>query len=184
MRKALIPLMISLIAYTFSSCKYYAPVPENSQDDNTYNEEFYNEIGKGRWIWDDSEGEECGLKVIDCFMNKDSETLKDLFCNYVKNTHDLDSEIDEAFGVIKEDIVSCGKFRIGSSDSFDEGVRVYADTSCTVPIKTSDDEEFEICIFSCIENIEKPNLVGLKMVSIYSDDTLIYTVGEREIIYY
>lgn len=183
MRKGLMLLIVSLLMYTFSSCKYYDSVHESGQDDNIYNTEIYNEIGKERWDWDDSEGEECGLKVIDCFINKDSETLKDLFCNYVKNTHDLDSEIEEAFGVIKEEIVSYDKFRIGSADSFEEGVRVYADISCTVPVKTSDDEEFEICIFSYIENSEKPNLVGLKMISIYSDDTLICTVGEREIIH-
>lgn len=183
MRKCLILLIVPLITYTFSSCENYDSVYERSKDDNVYNDNFYNEVGKGRWISDDLEGEECGLKVIDCFINKDSETLKNLFCNYVKNTHDLDSEIEEAFGAIKEEIVSYDKFRIGSVDSFEEGVRVYADISCTIPVKTSDDEEFEICIFSYIENSERPNLVGLKMVSIYSDDTLICTVGEREIIH-
>lgn len=100
-----------------------------------------------------------------------------------KKSHDLDEEIEEAFEVIEEKIVSYDNFRIGSADSFEEGVRVYADVSCTIPVKTSDEKEYEICIFSYIENSKKPNLVGLKMVSVYSDDKLICTVGEREVIH-
>ncbi|MCM1509070.1 MAG: hypothetical protein NC177_18320, partial [Ruminococcus flavefaciens] len=89
MRKGLIPFAVSLIICTLGSCKKYdEPVNESGGRDKYNIGEIYNEVGKlydgleknkselgkERWDWDDSVGDECALKVIDCFINKDSET--------------------------------------------------------------------------------------------------------------
>ena len=125
MRKALIPLMVSLIAYTFSSCKYHAPAPESSQDDNIYTTvttEIYNDFAKERWDWDDSDGDECALKVIDCFINKDSETLKEMFCSRARNIPDFDEHINEAFAFIDGNIISYDDYIASCSEvAYEEG---------------------------------------------------------------
>ncbi|MGN0655591.1 MAG: DUF5104 domain-containing protein, partial [Ruminiclostridium sp.] len=35
--------------------------------------------------------------IVECFNNEDIEGLKDMFCDYVKDRHDLDAEISNAF---------------------------------------------------------------------------------------
>ena len=35
--------------------------------------------------------------IVECFNNEDVEGLKDMFCDYAKDRHDLDAEISDAF---------------------------------------------------------------------------------------
>lgn len=126
MRKVFLLLIISLITCTLGSCKYYDSVYEESQDDDVYdsedNSEIYNEFGKERWDWDDSDGDECALKVIDCFINKDSETLKEMFCSRAKIDPDFDKKIEEAFEFIDGNIISYDDYiACDSGVEYDEG---------------------------------------------------------------
>lgn len=120
MRKGLMLPIVLLITCSLGSCKYYDPVNESGQTDNI--NEIYSKLGNERWDWDDSDGDECALKVIDCFINKDSETLKELFCSRAKNSVDFDKQIDEAFEFIDGNIISYNDyFPTDSSTSYDEG---------------------------------------------------------------
>lgn len=182
MRKALIPLMFSLIAYTFSSCKYYAPVPENIQDDNIYTTvttEIHNDFAKERWDWDDSEGDECALKVMDCFINKDSETLKEMFCSKAKIRPDFDEQINEAFEFIDGNIISYDDY-IASMDevAYDEGkvVRKYH-APVTDHIKTDKNRTYKITInlYTVLDKDE--GRVGITSLTVRENKDNAYRVG-------
>jgi len=185
MRKALIPLIVSLIAYTFSSCKYYAPVPENIQDDNIYTTvttEIHNDFAKERWDWDDSEGDECALKVMDCFINKDSETLKEMFCSKAKIRPDLDEQISEAFEFIEGNIISYDDY-IASYDevAYEEGKVV---ERCYVPIiddiKTDKKRTYKIVISLYTVFNEDEGRVGITSLTIYENEDNAYRLGLPE----
>jgi len=185
MRKALIPLMFSLIAYTFSSCKYYAPVPENIQDDNIYTTvttEIHNDFAKERWDWDDSDGDECALKVMDCFINKDSETLKEMFCSKAKIRPDFDEQINEAFEFIDGNIISYDDY-IASMDevAYEEGKAV---ERYYVPIiddiKTDKNRTYKIAIRLYTVFDEDEGRVGITSVTIRENDDNIYRFGLPE----
>ena len=124
-------------------------------------------------------GGKVGLEILRCFNEYDSESLKEMYSTFIKNTHDLDSEIEEAFTVIDGEIVSYDNFIIGGEKNRLEGEPVYSDVSCTIPVKTSNDENFDICIFY-IAVCKNENKIGLKMVSIFKEDELICTIGERK----
>ncbi len=182
MRKALIPLMVSLIAYTFSSCKYYAPVPENSQDDNIYTTvttEIHNDFAKERWDWDDSEGDECALKVMDCFINKDSETLKEMFCSKAKIRPDFDEQINEAFEFIDGNIISYDDYIIScSSVSYDDGKlveRYYGPIIRNVKTDTQRTYKLYVNLYTVYNKDE--GRIGINSFSIYEDESNEHTVG-------
>ena len=182
MRKALIPLMISLIAYTFSSCKYYAPVPESSQDDNIYTTvttEIHNDFAKERWDWDDSEGDECALKVMDCFINKDSEALKELFCSKAKIRPDFDEQINEAFAFIDGNIISYDDYIAGSNEvAYEEGKAVERYYGSIIDnIKTDKNRTYKITINLYTVLDEDKGRVGITSLTIRENTDNAYRLG-------
>ena len=58
------------------------------------------------YITPDQQADNLTVQIFDCFLNNDSETLKNLFSLNVQESHDLDTEIQEAFDYIGGDIIS------------------------------------------------------------------------------
>lgn len=58
-------------------------------------------------------GSKNGLEIIRCLNEHDSEALKGLFCERIKRTHDLDSEIENAFGVFDTPITKFDPIGVG-----------------------------------------------------------------------
>mgnify|MGYP004658680783 CR=1 FL=1 len=123
---------------------------------------------------------EFGLEILKCFNEHDSETLKDMFCPYVQQTHDLDSEIAGAFKIIDNEIISYGNFIGGGETLYEEGNIIYKDITCRMPIKLSNDEKYSIYFFYMKTN-KNEELVGIKRISIYNEelDTLLCTIGSE-----
>lgn len=153
---------------------------------------FNNCIHKFTADGDGINGKNIGESIIQSLNDKDSESLKALFSDYVKKHHDLDEEIDTAFSVINEEIVSHGVVSVGSTDSTRNGKVVYDEFRGTVPVTTSDENKY-IITFDYIETSPNENTVGLKRVSIFRDppednddirDYLICLIGHEEIIYW
>ena len=153
---------------------------------------FNNCIEKFTEESDGVSGENIGESIIQSLNNKDSESLKALFSDYVKKRHDLDEEIDTAFSVINEEIVSHGVVSVGSTDSTRNGKVVYDEFRGTVPVTTSDEKKY-IITFCYIETSPNDNIVGLKRVSIFREppedsdnieDYLLCIIGHEEIIYW
>lgn len=184
MRKGLMLLIVSLITCMFGSCKYYDPMYESGQDDNVYdneyNNEIYNKIGNERWIWDDSVGDECALKVIDCFINKDSETLKEMFCSRAKIDPDFDKQIDEAFEYINGNIISYDDYiPSASSANYDEGKLVERFYSPRIKnIKTDAKRTYKIVINLYTVYDKDEERVGINSLTVRenSEDS-VYRLG-------
>lgn len=125
-------------------------------------------------------GGKIGFEILRCFNEHDSETLKDMFCPYVQRTHDLDSEIAEAFEIIDNEIISYGNFISGGETLYEEGNIIYKDITCRMPIKMTNNEKYNICFFY-METNKNENLVGIKRISIYNEepDTLLCIVGSE-----
>lgn len=67
--------------------------------------------------------------ILECLKTGEKEELKALFCEEVKNTHDLDKEIQEAIEFIDGEIIDDGTM-IGMSkggESISDGVTVKLD---------------------------------------------------------
>ena len=55
--------------------------------------------------------EQCEI-VMNAFINKDNTTLKELFCDTIIQTHDLDAEFNEALNFINGNVVSYSEHSI------------------------------------------------------------------------
>ena len=182
MRKLIISMIFALLMFMFRNYKY-DNVPDNgSKSDSVQGEKIvyvYEEIGKERWGWDDSPGEECAVNVMDCFINKDVEGLKNLFCEKVNHDTDLEKEITEAFEFIDGNIISYDDdISCTSRVAYDEGKvseRYYG--PFVGNIKTDKNKEYamNIGLYTVFEKDD--GYVGVAAIVISNSDDDDITVG-------
>lgn len=106
--------------------------------------------------------------VMDGFTNQNIEVLKDLFCDEIKNTHDLDEEIQAAFEFIQGNIVSYDLSMYGpSGEEVRDGKVVSKDRSINVEkIITDLDNEYKICFGYYLVNDEHEDRIGITFITI------------------
>lgn len=83
-KKISVLLILSLIVLFSTGCDYFPP------DGSTF-------ISNVIDAFDRIDRQKLARDIVECFNNEDVEGLKDMFCNYVKDRHDLDAEISNAF---------------------------------------------------------------------------------------
>lgn len=73
--------------------------------------------------------------IIHCFIEKDKEALKALFCEQVRNQPGFDEEIDRAFEYFQGDIYIDAQIETSASggESYRDGVRTDWDVSPDIP---------------------------------------------------
>ncbi|MCM1525045.1 MAG: DUF5104 domain-containing protein, partial [Ruminococcus sp.] len=123
--------------------------------------------------------DECALKVIDCFINKDSETLKELFCSKVKNKVDFDEQIDEAFEFVKGNIISYDDHITSSSSvDYDEGKLVKRHYGPSIKnIKTDAKRTYKLYINLYTVYDKDEEQVGITSLTIYENEDSEYRLG-------
>lgn len=106
--------------------------------------------------------------VMDCFTDQNVEVLKDLFCDEIKNTHDLDEEIQAAFEFIQGNIVSYDLSMYGpSGEEVRDGKVVLKDRSINVDkIITDLDNEYKIAFNYYLVNEEHKDMVGITFITV------------------
>jgi len=121
-------------------------------------------------------------EIMECFINKDKETLKGFFSEYVINKYpDIDSQIDEAFNFLDGEIVSYDEPNSRASGPSDR--KSYGGT--TLNIFTDKDTKYKISFTGWLSNSEQPDKVGIIRVKIanmtgeYDDNKLLY-IGEPQ----
>ncbi|MDE7293505.1 MAG: DUF5104 domain-containing protein [Oscillospiraceae bacterium] len=124
-------------------------------------------------------GGRMGLEILHCFNEKDSEGLKEMFCDLIKNTHDLDSEIEEAFAVIDKPIISYRPFQIGGEEYRREGVITKSWISADIQnVKISEEERYDVVFSANLVTGKGDVFIGVDRIAIYDDnDNLICTIG-------
>lgn len=157
-------LVTVIISYLFSGCgRFFSDLDE-------YLESSRSKIGG-----------DMGLEILRCFSEKDTEGLKKMFCGYIKNTHDLDSEIEKAFTVINKPIISHKPIQIGGEEYLDDGVITKSRISTTIDdVTISDKEKYDIFFAAYLVTNKGDNLIGVSVIDIYDDNNkLICSIGEH-----
>lgn len=122
----------------------------------------------------EKQGKQMAEKIYDYFKNRDSEGLKSLFSEHIKETHDLDKELQDAFGFIDGDFVSFEySYGVAGSMSQDgKGEVVFKKLKGTVKkIKTTTDKTYEINFDSFIISRDDESYLGINRIGLhYIDD--------------
>lgn len=124
-------------------------------------------------IWDKTDSEEYKspgnlakerqAEIMACFINKDAETIKSFFSEYVIETHpDIDSQIDEAFNFLDGEIVSYDEPFTRASGSYNR--KSYG--ACTMNIITDKETEYRIDFMGQLTNDENPERIGVRCITI------------------
>jgi len=107
--------------------------------------------------------------IIEHVVNKDKEALKEMFCEHVKNTHDLDAEIETFLDTIDGEIVSYDHprgYRGGGSIREYEGVVEQLLYGRIDNIKTNEGRVYTIGFDSYEVCNEHPDYVGVCYIRI------------------
>ena len=119
--------------------------------------------------------------ILECLKTGEKEELKALFCERVKNTHNLDKEIQEAIDFIDGEIVEDGKW-IGMSEggkSVDEGVVVKLDIHPSIiDLKTDNQNTYSIFFDTYLVYNDKKENVGMTYIIISDEKDNQILIGE------
>ena len=119
--------------------------------------------------------------ILECLKTGEKEELKALFCESVKNTHNLDKEIQEAIDFVDGEIVEDGKW-IGMSEggkSVDEGVVVKLDIHPSIiDLKTDNQNTYSIFFDTYLVYNDKKENVGMTYIIISDEKDNQILIGE------
>lgn len=142
-KKISVLFILSLIILFSTGCDYFPP------DGSTF-------ISNVIDAFDRIDRQKLARDIVECFSNEDIEGLKDMFCDYVKDRHDLDAEISNAFDYLNGRITKWD-YEIGpESESIEYGRATYLQfCSMLVDISTeSDDANTYKISYCCYERCD------------------------------
>ena len=117
-------------------------------------------------------------EIMDCFINKDAETIKSFFSEYVIETYpDIDTQIDKAFNFLDGEIISYDEPFSSASGSKDR--KAYgADTRNIITDKGT---EYKISFKGWLTNSKETNKVGVICIKVIDmTDEYDYSKNEKE----
>lgn len=131
--------------------------------------------------------------VLNAFKTGETEDLKDLFCKKVADSHDLESELNNAISFIDGKIVSVGRRypMCETGSKYRDGVKVDSHISPSLEkIKTDTHHYYDISFFSYLIYAGDEDCVGMAELTVVETDKKghftepenRYTVGEA--VYY
>ncbi len=108
------------------------------------------------------------IEIMDCFLNKDNEGIKDLMSPYVQQNYALDTEIEEAFEYIDGDIVSYDEPKFGASAaaSDESGWKLYEYYGSTENVITDKGTEYKISFKGWCIYRDDDSKVGVNLIHI------------------
>ena len=126
-------------------------------------DEIFNKITSGESKVPSTLAKERQTEIMECFINKDGETLKSFFSEYViENYPDLDTQIEMALNFLDGEIVSYDEPFPVAMGGFDR--KFYgADTRNII---TDKDTEYKIIFHGWLTNDEKPKEVGVYCITV------------------
>lgn len=105
-------------------------------------------------------------EIMECFINKDAETLKSFFSEYVIEAYpDIDTQIDEAFNFLDGEIASYDE-----PFSSESGIKEKKDYGATTrKILTDKGTEYTIAFKGWLSNKEDPLKEGITVIVIRNE---------------
>lgn len=129
-------------------------------------------------------------EVLQCFIDNDTETLKNMFCATSQRNQDLENEIEKAMHLIDGEICDYSFSRSSESKSVDDGELSLYEYSLQIDeIKTTAGETYLISFGYREVCLENPNSIGIMSMSVYkknensTDATLWEKVQIGEYVY-
>ncbi|MCM1298409.1 MAG: DUF5104 domain-containing protein [Firmicutes bacterium] len=108
--------------------------------------------------------EEKGEEIMDCIKSDDRETLKEMFCDELKNSEDFDQVLEKALDFIDGGIISCENVGgSGGRSSVREDIRPKF-----VDVKTDAGKSYTISISIYIKHTD-PAKLGIRYFDIWLD---------------
>ncbi|MBP0960222.1 MAG: DUF5104 domain-containing protein, partial [Oscillospiraceae bacterium] len=107
-------------------------------------------------------------EVLQCFIDNDTETLKNMFCATSQRNQDLENEIEKAMHLIDGEICDYSFSRSSESKSVDDGELSLYEYSLQIDeIKTTAGETYLISFGYREVCLENPNSIGIMSMSVY-----------------
>lgn len=109
--------------------------------------------------------EATAMKILECFDNRDVDSLITMFSESVRSSYDLHSQIKKAFDIYGEKSVTNDGFEdYGYSNSSSrDGIYVQKSIRGHIKnIKTSNNDVLTISFIKCVLDDDNPNNLGLK----------------------
>lgn len=158
MKKRIILIFILMNIFSLLGCSVY------THDSSEYDPHVFYPKQEAAF------NEETLREILECFDNKDADTLINMFSEAVKAEYDLKNQIDTAFDIYGGHSVSYEGF-------YDHGTYTYASDNgkCVeksigadmMNIKTDNDEIFVIGFKKCVVNDKKPDELGIEGISLF-----------------
>jgi len=122
------------------------------------------------YISNESEQRKIADEILRCFNESNNNALKSLFCEYTKESFNLDEQIQKAMDFLQGNILSYDsekKIEGGSSGSYREGRLVKNSTSGFIEnILTDTENHYYICFYNYLVNEEDEKKVGISKLVI------------------
>lgn len=122
--------------------------------------------------------EDKSKKILNYLQDEDSEGLKKMFCQKVKNTEDLDSQIEDAFDFFDGKVISHDNILSNESQTVKKGEVTYLYISPRIEnIKTDSTKTYNIYVCYYVVNINNKDLEGLSKIIIEDNSYCSVTIG-------
>ena len=114
--------------------------------------------------------------IVDCFNNDDVEGLKEMFCDYKKDRHDLDEEITNAFEFLNGSFTDYKLNRSSEGSSVDEGRESYLQYTYNIEDISTDSDSDHIYIISytyrerCFDYKETEGMTSMAVIRVPIDN--------------
>lgn len=128
-------------------------------------------------------------ELIRCMNEQDTEGLKDLFCEKVRESAevDLDEQIDVVFELLENvTIESSNQWKLGyEQSSWEHHEKVWERKQMRMTsVKLSNGNELEeIYFYTSIIDKEHPEKVGISVIVIYDSNSQKYRIGKNSIVH-
>lgn len=128
-------------------------------------------------------------ELIRCLNEHDAEGIKDLFCEKVRESTevDLDEQIAAVFALLENvTIESSNQWKLGyEQSSWEHHEKVWERKQMRMTsVKLSNGNEMEeIYFYTSVIDKEHPEKVGLSVIVIYDSDSQKYRIGKNSIVH-
>lgn len=131
----------------------------------------------------DSEALKLADEVINLFIEKDSEGLKDMFCTTIAESRGFDEDLDIAINYIEGEVTSYKCTLGGSQESVRSGEQTLVKVSPHIEdIVTSSGKSYEIIVNSRLVDVENPEYAGIVTIYIECSDGESFRLGNYELV--
>ena len=164
-KKLFVIMFLSIIVLNLSSC-VFIPLFDNSDEENVFTVKTQMK-------------NDC-KEIIRCLEEKDSDTLKNMFCEKLLNNYEnIDEDIEQAMVFFQGNITSYGNVLYGDSDSIRNGEYVLFTVSPHIKeLKTDADKEYRIKYYQDLINVENPDRIGVSYIKITDETDNICEIGD------